>query len=226
MSVNDDECQGSAALGAMYEAAREQWRRTRNYPDFIDDDLREIQVFDLLDAEWTPEGAARDEAAAEQIEAAMREAESHDDRQRYPVLKWVPDVREKLQEVMTTYHRIVPAADFGHLEQVVEVFSGPGVPLPFNRDDPSQQTGLFGLVAGREHRLHVLRGEYTVERWLCEERQHASECQWSGPKCASYTRDMLMFARGQFLVAVPTCFACAEHLLRGGSRNKPVARYA
>lgn len=165
--------------------------------------------------------AAAAEALAEQIEAAMREAERYDCRRsdRYFILKWVPEVYTRIQSVMLAHHVTIPGNDFGGLQTFVEGVNGPALPRFDNLDADRWAVGLFGLVAGNERRVHVLGPNYTPDAWLQEATSATSYCQWNGSDCVEYTRSALTFSSGQFIIAVPTCFACEGYLLAGGSRN-------
>ena len=182
-------------------------------------------IWEAMDYQPTADELVGAEAATDQIEAAAREAAQYDCRHtsKYAALKFVPDVREQLLGVMTMHRVRIPEADFGKLQTFTEILSGPGMPLRFDRNDSRQWSGgLFGLVAGKENNVHVLRGKYTVERWLADVQDRRHDCQWESPGCAEYCNRMLTFSFGAYVVAVATCFACERYLLAGGSRNAPV----
>lgn len=129
----------------------------------------------------------------------------------------MPDVREKLRHVITQHRVTIPGADYGNLQTFVEIPSGYGTPLLFDKNDSTQWRGLFGLVAGNEREVHVLRGDYTPERWMAGVKRTRRDCQWNSPECAEYAQRLLTFSGGAFIVGVPTCFACEAWLLAGGS---------
>jgi hypothetical protein len=124
---------------------------------------------------------------------------------------------------MTSHHVTLPEADFGGLQRFVEIPSGCGAPLLFDKTDSHQWSGkLFGLSAGHEREVHVLRGDYTPERWIGEEKRRRRDCQWRGPRCTERGNCLLTFSAGAWVVGVPSCWACEAWLLAGGSRNAPL----
>jgi hypothetical protein len=182
-------------------------------------------IWEAMDYAPTADDLVRAEAANDQIEAALREAERYDCRrtEEHTALTWAPDVREKLRQIMTAHHVRIPDADYGNLQTFVEIPSGYGTPLLFDKNDSRQWSGgLFGLVAGNEREVHVLRGDYSVSRWLEDEKRRRRDCQWRGPRCTERGNCLLTFSAGAWVVGVPSCFACEAWLLAGGSRNAPL----
>ena len=168
---------------------------------------------------------ARSEAGADQIFAAILDAGRWSGSytgtgQRWPdLLGFSSTVRDHVSAAMAEYRAL------GHAVDYVEVHrrscGNSRYPIPFDPDDPGQYRGIFGLLAGSPDTMHVLGNGGNVERWL-ETQTHARhrnrQCRWGTAQCLAYTAGQLtVFARGQFLVAVPTCYACAQHLTHGFS---------
>ncbi|GAS89376.1 hypothetical protein [Mycolicibacterium brisbanense] len=186
------------------------------------DDLHELLIAARLKMDWTPLQDAVADAGAEQIDAAMQEAERYDDRTRFPLLN-NETVRAKVRDTLDAM-RAVRA-----LGSEAETFVAPQEPatsafgstqtLPqyFDPDDPESYRGLFGLVVGRPDRVHVLRGGYTPANWIMAELGSGVGCGWRGPDCLDFTRTGLTFSCGQHLVLVPTCHSCGPWLLAGGA---------
>lgn len=176
-------------------------------------------------------------AGAEQICAALAEAETWDCRREYPALQLVPDIRTMTNGVLNKHRkdRIMGS--------VVEwKYSQGGQWLPqHNVNNPDHAGKVFGIFAGHLNDLHVLGGEYTVERFLGRyPEEHVRECDWNKfaylwpwsttdtilfnhadvggpPREVRY----LLFAQGQYLIAVATCRRCVRWLLEGGSLDAP-----
>ncbi|MBU8819067.1 hypothetical protein KL864_24545 [Mycolicibacterium goodii] len=251
----------SAALPAE---EREEWRRRANerrrgYPgyrpktlggignpvgqlggteidgiDYVSDDLLELRIYGMLGLYWTPSHAARDDAAAEQVAAAMREAEQWDDRRRFRLnnVHVQAKVRDTLDAVRAV-RALNPDAEEIVAPQIPITLTGPAIPTNarglidgraatpiatspqwFDPDDPASWYGLFGVVAGKPQRITAFRGGYTPAQWLVEETAPGVGCQWHGPTCLDFTRTGLTFSSGQWIVAVPTCHSCGEWLLQ------------
>lgn len=192
--------------------------------DYVSDDLRDLRIAGAMQMDWTPEEDARAEASAEQIAAAMHEAQRHDDRARFPAINR-DAVKVKVRNTLDAARAVralgphsetfidpqIPAsltASAG--ASCAEVVT---IPQPFDPDDPESYRGLFGVVAGKPNEVHVLRGGYTPERWVLKEIGGGVGCQWCGPGCFDYTRTGLTFSCGQWLILIPTCQACGEALM-------------
>jgi hypothetical protein len=134
-------------------------------------------------------------------------------------LKQVPAVRAKLQQVLTDMRASWEAVEWA--DPYVPVLVGANddawsvSPPYWDPEDPGSYRGVFGVVASNPRQVHVLRAGYTPAGWLAEERDHPHTCAWDGPACLAYTRDLLPFSRGQYIVAVPTCHFCEGWLLDG-----------
>jgi hypothetical protein len=189
--------------------------------DYTSDDLQELWVAKAMEADWTPLGDARDGAHAEQIDAAMREAERWDCTRTddYFGLKQVPAVRAKLRDVLADMRSDWEAVEW--VDPYVPVLVGANddawwvSPLYWDPDDPGSYRGVFGVVAESPRRVHVLRAGYTPAVWLAEERDRRHDCAWDGPACLGYTRTLLTFSGGQYIVAMPACHFCEGWLLDG-----------
>lgn len=185
------------------------------------DEEQQQRVWDAMAYQPTEEDLVRSEAVGDQMEEAMREAAQFDCRhtEEYAVLKWVPDVYDRIQSVMLAHHVTIPGADFGSLQTFVDEVDGPGMPRFEKLSAEQWALGLFGLVAGREREVHVLGPTYPPRAWLQEVKRRRRDCRWGGPECADYSDDVLTFASASHIIAVPACFACRRWLLAGGSRN-------
>lgn len=194
--------------------------------DYMSDDLWELRIANAMHMQWTSEGDVRAHAAAEQVEAAMREAERYDDRSR--LLLNDVEVREKLRDTLNAMRALDPSSVEFFAPEIPMALTDDGdppvtaTPPRFDRDARGSWRGLFGLMAGKPRRVHVFRGGYTVERWIQGEQRRRWSCQWQAADCADYAHKFLTFASGQYVVAVPTCFAC-EQWLRPAKAG-PVAR--
>ncbi|MFL0237808.1 hypothetical protein [Mycobacterium sp. SMC-17] len=165
----------------------------------------------------------RSDAGADQIVAALQDAGRWSGYytgtgQRWPGLTgFSSTVREKVSAAMAEYRALGDAVDYVEVHR--RSCGNGSYRLPFDPDDPGHYRGVFGLVAGSPGTIHVLGSGGNVQRWL-ESQTHVRyrnrQCRWGMPQCLAYTAGQLMvFARGQFLVAVPTCYACAQRVTRG-----------
>ena len=182
-----------------------------------DDDALLQHVWASVGEQVTPGDLAAAGAGADQIGAAIREAARYDN----PDLKSVREVYDRLGEVNHRYH-----LRRGANGQIREFYpaAAPGCNA-FDEHDPAAWVGLMGVVAGHEHSIYLLHGGgYTPERWLEDVKAARYECEWFDAMCALNADSVLTFAVGGTVVAVPTCWACHEHLLAGGSRNAPTTK--
>lgn len=188
-------------------------------------DQAQQQVWDAMGWQPSNEDLVLAEAVGDQMDKAIHEAAQFDCRYSdgYAVLKWVPDVYERIQSVMLAHHITIPGADYGGLQTFIEVAGGPGMPRFDKLSAEQWALGLFGLVAGREREIHVLGPTYPPWVWLEGVKRRRRDCRWNGPECADYSDDVLTFASASHIVAVPTCFGCRAWLLAGGSRNSLTA---
>ena len=198
--MTHDDCNGTDPDGTDPDAAH--WR----------------EVWAAMDHAPTADELVRSDATGDQHEAAVREAQRYDT----PGLKSVPDVYDRLRQIMTRFHSRTNGIEVGLPQEFVEMTDGPGC-ATFNKDDPASWiTTVLGIVAGRERTVHVLRGDYTPERWLEDVKAARYECEWWDGPCADTADGVLTFVNMSLIVAIPTCWACRGHLLAGGSRNAPV----
>ena len=194
--------------------------------DYVSDDLHEQHVFLAMDADWTSSGDALAESGAEQISAAIQEAERWDCTRtdKYSGLKQLLAVRDKVQSVLTAMRADGDAVEW--VDANLPILFGANETTGFddawwvsppywNPEDPRSFRGVFGVVASNSQRVHVLRAGYTPAVWLAEECDRAHGCAWDGPACLGYTRHLLTFTRGQYIVAMPTCHYCEAWLLDG-----------
>jgi hypothetical protein len=172
----------------------------------------------------TPDQLVADEAGEDQICAAIRDAQRYQDmelpsRRRYHGLHGSDTVREWMDVVMSE-HR------YGELprqikEHQMRMKGMPGVRLPtFDPDAPEAYRSLFAIFADRPHVAHSMRYD-SIENLIA--RKKCTQCYWSGLNlmCADYAPNQLCFARGQFVLIFPTCFAC-KAWVRAGSPDPHV----
>ncbi|MGV0770208.1 hypothetical protein [Mycobacterium syngnathidarum] len=230
MTTFDDrqgECRGD---GTDWEAAlpateREVWRanaRRREQVDGVDyvsDDLRELLIYGRLQMDWTPEGAARDDAAGERADAAMRDAERWDSRHDYPELRAASETIRLVTGAVVSGHRALGSSMLWN--NVVDPVGARGDARPFDFDDAHAYVGaVLGLWAGAPHKVHILRADYAPEKWLTS--MGSGGCDWTAPlakpwnaECYEYATQAYVFARGQYMVALRTCQACHNWLAAG-----------
>ncbi len=174
-------------------------------------------------SDQTDEDEVRTDAASDQIDAARQEADGYGGMflpsgERYPMLQRLTAVYEMSATVRANHRAVVETNRMLGLEIVKEWTPKlPGVSLPsFDLNDPACQRGLFVIFAGAPHVLHSMRFE-PVEQLVARELEHSQGCDWQpvGPQCAAYSREFLMIARGQFLVATAVCWSCKRWLLAG-----------
>ncbi|MGV9800184.1 hypothetical protein ACWDTP_19270 [Mycobacterium sp. NPDC003449] len=189
--------------------------------DYVSDDLNEQRIYGILQLDWLPSGVVRNDAAAEQVAAAIREGERWDDRRRFRLNDVA--VRAKVRDTLDAVRAVRalnPSAEEFIAPQIPDTLPGDSdasvaaVPPQFDPDHPASWYGLFGVIAGKPGRVHAFRAGYTPDRWLVEEVGGGVGCQWHGPTCLDFTRTGLTFSSGQWLVLVPTCNSCGEWLLQ------------
>ena len=184
---------------------------------FETDEERWAAIHAAMGYNPTSDQLVADEAGADQIYAAIREAQRYQDLelpsgQRYHGMHGSDAVREAMDIVMSEHRH-------GELPREIKEYQPkmPGVRLPtFDKHDPEAYRGnLFGVFADRPTVAHSLRYS-TVEALVA--RRARSHCYWRGLNlmCADYAPNQLCFARGQFVLVFPTCFAC-KIWLRAGS---------
>lgn len=179
-----------------------------------------------LDQEQYDAFHARAKAGADQHLAAFVDASRWTGtytgtQQRWPdLLGFSPEIRRHVGAVMADYRALGDTVDYVEIRRPNRRNS---ICLtPFDPDDPSHYRGVFGLVAGVPGTVYVLRDGEGIERWLNGQSSHRERpCRWATDGCFEFTAgETLVFARGQFLVAVPTCYACMQELTRGFSTDQ------
>lgn len=123
-------------------------------------------------------------------------------------------VRQMLSATMDRYVELSATGSSG-VERVIYSEAD------FDPDNPTHMWSVGrGLLAGDPEYVQVL---YEGPRsWLWKLSGQRMTCQWPkvlrgrfAPQCLSYTRHAITWARGQFLVAVPTCQECRQALVIG-----------
>ncbi|WP_131807569.1 hypothetical protein [Mycolicibacterium wolinskyi] len=186
---------------------------------YLTDDLREHRIYCALGLDWTPEAAARDDAAAEQVDAAMRDAERWDSRHDYPELRAANETIRRVTGAVVAAHRALGSSMLWN--NVVDPVGARGDARPFDFDDAHAYVGaVLGLWAGAAHKVHILRADYTPAKWLAS--MGSGGCDWTAPlakpwrgDCFGYATNALVFARGQYVVAMRTCASCFGWLVAG-----------
>lgn len=163
------------------------------------------------------------EAGSDLSQEAMKEAEGYSfwfypSKVHAPWLSRVLHVEEKRQAVMALHREWRCRTEWWET-QLLTVVHGPNhsEEFPeFDEHDPEHARGVFLVVEVVEHTLHVLKPTiYTVEDALATLLRDRNSCRWDGPECAEYANDFLLLSQGQYLVAVPTCLACRDWLVKG-----------
>lgn len=190
---------------------------------FETDEEHWAAIHAAMDYKPTPDQLVADEAGADQIYAAIREAQRYQDLElpsgeRHDGMHGSDAVREAMDIVMSE-HR------YGELPRQIKehqfrLEGMPGVRLPtFDRHDPEAYRGnLFVVFANRPHVAHSMRYDI-VEDLIARKKRRSqlSQCYWRGLNvfCANYAPRQLCFARGQFVLVFPTCFECKAWLRVG-----------
>ena len=177
------------------------------------------RVLTAMDYSPEPDEDLRTDAGADQIAAAMHEADGYHCKflpsgEHHPELGQLAAIYEMSERVAGNY-RVAPLGS----EHDVKEWRPPtpGLSLPtFDINGPACQRGLFVVFGRTPHVLHSMRHE-PVEQLVARELQHRQTCDWLpyAPQCASYATEFLTLARGQYLVATAVCFACKRWLLAG-----------
>lgn len=182
-------------------------------PHFESDEEHWAAIHAAMDYNPTPDQRAVDEAGADQIYAAIRDAARYQDLElptgeRYHGMHGSHTVREWMDVVMSEHRE--PLREIKEYRPKM-----PGVSLPtFEPDNPADYRGLFVIFADRHKTAHSVR--YDAVEALVARRAYP-RCYWRGLNvfCANYAPRQLCFARGQFVLVFPTCFECKAWLRAG-----------
>lgn len=230
---DDDDCDPLWEDRLMAEIKRRRDDEfNRVHPFAVPDDLRRAV---LCQMDYSPEVEALIQARGSQIKAARAEAQRWNGYysgtgQRWPGLagqRWPglagrnTTVRRVLRQVMSDHHAIATEAlDFVDPRLPVAGSCGSPPPIPFDEGNIDHTgSAVYGLVAGEPLRVHILRAGYTPDRWLAELTQtRHRQCAWKADVCLGYSAgEVMAFASGPFLLAIPTCQACKQSLTRNFS---------